>query len=113
MPEPVRIVGNGSSFIGKRLLVGITYQTEEGDFLSREQFLGIIVEAGEEGIIVERADNGKRLSLPPELQKAEPGEYRLRASGEVVVDPDYFARWTWKKKPDNEDESQHTNNTPA
>jgi hypothetical protein len=46
--------------------------------------------------VIERADNGQRVSLPPQLQEAEPGEYRLRATGEVVVDPDYFARWTWK-----------------
>jgi len=35
--------------------------------------------------------------LPPDLRafrKAEPGEYRLKSSDEVVVDPDYLASWT-------------------
>ena len=92
----MHITGDGRRYVGKRLLVGITYETPDGEFIRQEQFHGIIVEAGEGGLVIERADNGQRVSLPPQLQEAEPGEYRLRATGEVVVDPDYFARWTWK-----------------
>ncbi len=99
MPEPVRIIGDGRSYIGKRLLVGITYETADGEFLSQDQFHGVIVEAGEGEILLERDDTGERMSLPPMLQEAEPGEYRLRSTGEVVVDPDYFARFTWRKAP--------------
>jgi len=35
--------------------------------------------------------------LPPEpeaYEPAPPGEYRLRSTGEVVVDPDYLTTWT-------------------
>ena len=105
MPDPVRITGDGRAFIGKRLLVGVTYETEAGEFISQEQFHGVIVEAGEGEILLERADTGKRVSLPPMLQEAEPGEYRLRSTGEVVVDPDYFARFTWRKAPGEQHES--------
>jgi len=42
--------------------------------------------------------------IPPMLQEAEPGEYRLWSTGEVVVDPDYFARFTWKKSPNEQNE---------
>jgi hypothetical protein len=104
MPEPVRIAGDGRRYVGKRLLVGITYETAAGDFLSREQLHGRIVEAGEGGIVLERADTGERVSLPPMLQEAEPGEYRLWSTGEVVVDPDYFARFTWKRSASQENE---------
>jgi hypothetical protein len=97
MPEPIRIVGNGSRFVGKRLLVGITYVDANEELIGVEQFHGRIVEAGEGEIVVERADTGKRISLAPILQKAEPGEYRLRSTGEVVVDPDYFATLRWEK----------------
>ena len=100
MPNPTHITGDGSHYIGKRLLVGITYETQEGDFIRQDQFHGLIVEAGHGGVVIERADTGERVSLPPQLQQAEPGEYRLRSTGEIVIDPDYFARWTWKEPPD-------------
>jgi hypothetical protein len=96
MPQPTRISGDGSRYLGKRLLVGITYEDEEGETVRQEQFHGLIVEAGEEGIVIERSDTGERRSLPPELMPARPGEYRLRSTGEVVVDPDYLAKWVMK-----------------
>jgi len=104
MPEPMRISGDGRRYIGKRLLVGITYETAAGEFLSREQFHGRILEAGKGEIVLERADTGERVSLAPMLQEAEPGEYRLWSTGEVVVDPDYFARFTWTKSPNEQNE---------
>lgn len=93
----MRIVGDSSRFIGKRLLVGITYVDVNEELIGAEQFHGRIVEAGEGEIVVERADTGKRISLAPILQEAEPGEYCLSSTGEVVVDPDYFATLRWKK----------------
>src|ERR1700745_2867573 len=90
---PIRITGDGSQYVGKQLLVGITVTSAEGEFIYQEQFHGLIVAADEGGVVVERADNGARVSLPPELTKASPGEYRLRSTGEVVVNPDYLAKW--------------------
>lgn len=95
--QPTRIRGNGARYLGKRLLVGITYETHAGEFLRQEQFHGLIVQAGKDCIVIERADSGERVSLPPELQKAPPGEYRLRSTGEVVVDPDYLAKWVFNE----------------
>lgn len=43
------------------------------------------------------ARKGEFFWLPPDLrpfQKAPPGEYRLRSTGEVVVDPDLTCGWT-------------------
>jgi len=40
--------------------------------------------------------------LPPDLrafQDAPPGEYRLRSTGEVVVDPDFISSWTINRPP--------------
>jgi len=91
--QPTRISGDGSKYLGKHLLVGITYESHTGEFIRQEQFHGVIVEAGEGGIVIERNDTGARQSVPPELQEVGPGEYRLRSTGEVVVDPDYLAKW--------------------
>lgn len=97
MPEPGRIVGDGTSYVGKRLLVGLTYVDVNEEVIGQEQFQGRIIEAREGEVIVERADTGERVSLPPILQEAKPGEYRLRSTGEVVIDPDYLATLRWKK----------------
>ena len=94
MNERMRICGDGDRYIGKRLLVGITYESHGGEVVRREQFHGRIVEANDREIVIEREDNGTRVSLPPELQQAPTGEYRLRTTGEVVIDPDYLAQWT-------------------
>jgi hypothetical protein len=63
--------------------------------MERKQYWGTVVEANEKGIAV-RLNNGEILSLPPNLsstKKAPPGEYRLRTTGELIVDPDYLSTW--------------------
>jgi hypothetical protein len=97
---------NGETFVGKRLLVGIRW-TSKGELAREEQFNGVIVEADEEGLVVERADTGSRVVLPPQLQAAARGEYRLRATGEVVIDPDYLATWMF-----DQDELPHLPEMP-
>jgi hypothetical protein len=73
-------------------LVGIRW-TSKGEIVREEQFHGLIVEADQEGLVLERPDTGSRIVLPPQIQVAPPGDYRLRATGEVVSDPDYLATW--------------------
>jgi len=49
-----------------------------------------------EGVILQTA-SGEEIWLPPDFDSyhpADPGEYRLRSTGEVVVNPDYTATWT-------------------
>ena len=103
--RPRRIVGDGSEYVGKRLLVGITYEDDEGRVIRHEQFLGFIVEAGEAEIVVDRNDTGERMSLPPELTPAGRGRYRLRSTRAVVVDPDYLATWVRKAPEPGEEPS--------
>ena len=94
--QPVTIGRDGQTFIGKRLLVGIRW-TSKGEPSGEEQFHGLIVEADHEGLVIERADTGRRVILPPQLQSAAKGEYRLRTTGEVVCDPDYLATWVFDR----------------
>jgi hypothetical protein len=93
------------SYIGKHLLVGITYLDHEGKLLEQNQFHGEIVRINEnEGIVIRLHDSDEEFKLPPSvksLQPAPPGEYRLRATGEVVVNPDFITTWTKSKaKPE-------------
>ena len=83
--------------VGKTVLVGktVTHGEQEPEHL---QFCGAIESADEKrGLAVRRADNGEIEWLPPDLrafQLAEPGEYTLSGTGEVVLDPDYLSIWT-------------------
>ena len=94
-----------SDLLGKVLLVGLTYYTHDHVFVEQKQFFGKVISADERGVTVEKPD-GTLLNLPPDLRStkiAPPGEYRLRSTGEVVVDPDFLATWNVtlpEKKPE-------------
>jgi len=88
------------ALLGKVLLVGIRYFTEDDEFISSEQFFGIVTEADEEKICIKQEDGSIR-SIPPELrfiQRAEPGEYTLKSTKQVVKDPDFLITWNVTKQ---------------
>ena len=84
--------------IGKRVIVGMTYLSHEGAFLERKQFHGVVAVAdARRGICIKPSCGEKVLWLPPDLRgfrEAPRGQYRLRSTGEVIVDPDYLCTWT-------------------
>jgi hypothetical protein len=83
--------------IGKHLLVGVTYRNHSDEITRIEQFHGEIVRASrEEGIILRLNGSDAERWVPPDLSRLEeaaPGNYRLKDSGEVVVDPDLLSTW--------------------
>lgn len=75
-----------------RVLVGITFLDPHGGTVEYFQTHGRVISANRAGIVLERTD-GRPFVLPPSpqwLKAAQPGEYMLRSTGEVVVDPDYL-----------------------
>lgn len=106
MKQPITIGTDGEAFVGKKLLVGIRW-TSEGEVVREEQFHGLILEADQDGLVVERTDTGARVVLPSQLQEAGRGDYKLRSTGEVVRDPDYLATWKFDL-----DEMPHLPETP-
>jgi hypothetical protein len=83
-----------ADLIGCTLLVGVSYFGADGALRRREQFWGI-VEACDPGagISLKQAD-GEIRWLPPltvAIKPADPGDYRLKGTGEVVTDPDFTA----------------------
>ena len=83
---------------GAVVLVGVTYADPAGE---RMEQLYCVVEAAapDKGILLSLrgSRDGETFWLPPDLQNltvAGPGRYRLRSTGDVVVDPDYTATWT-------------------
>ena|SRR5215472_2688683 len=90
-----------ASYIGKHLLIGMTYLDHNEQLIEQKQLHGEIVRINEnEGIVIKLHNSGEEFKLPPELDSlkpAPPGEYRLHATGEVVVDPDLLTIWTQTK----------------
>ena len=88
--------------LGKQVLVGVTHVAADGrTVINKEQFLGLIMTATEgvgiEVVCVTGANEGQKLMLPPvtaAYQDAKPGSYRLKSTGEVIVNPEVTVSWT-------------------
>lgn len=99
-PRPGWDAKAANAIVGDRVIIGLTYLDEAGDVERRVQFHGRIVAADErEGfkVALEGERAGETYSLPPDLtriEKAPPGSYRLRSTGEEIVDPDFLSNWT-------------------
>ena len=82
---------------GAVVLVGLTWNDAEGP--RQEQLFGTVMKVdSHEGITLrlEGSRSGEIYNLPPDLEAfrpAAPGSYRLRETGESVIDPDYTATW--------------------
>jgi hypothetical protein len=102
--------------VGKRVLVGKTYVRGES-VLQHVQFHGVIEDASElQGFAVRRADTGGVEWLPPDMrafQQAPPGEYMLRSTGEVVVDPDIVSSWIVERERVQEEPEEETDGRPT
>jgi hypothetical protein len=86
------------AMVGAVVLIGITRLHPDGN--RQEQMHGVIVSVdSREGfeISLGGARVGETYWLPPDpscFERARPGQYRLRSTGEVIVDPDYISDWT-------------------
>jgi hypothetical protein len=83
------------SLIGKSILIGLTYIDSKGSITERKELHGKIIKINNSGISVklQGIHNGENFRLPPNtkaLKEASPGEYRLRTTGEVIINPDLF-----------------------
>jgi len=89
--------GRARSMVGSLVVIGLTRANPDGDTF--EQMLGTLKSADHDKgfeIELDGSRKGGVYWLPPHLdafQQAAPGEYRLRSTGEIVVNPDYLATW--------------------
>lgn len=89
---------------GQLVLVGRAYfDVGAEEPFEQQQLFGRVVHADErKGILLslEGQRIGEQFNLPPDtrsFRKAEPGEYRLRTTGEVVVNPDFTVTFSIQK----------------
>ena len=93
-----------ATYVGKYILVGLTYLDHDGSLLRRQQLHGRITSAAPDGILIELAGQhaGNSWNMPPFLhviRKADPGVYELEETGERVEDPDLLATWSITRPP--------------
>jgi hypothetical protein len=89
-----------NSYVGKSIIIGLTYLDYEGQFIKREELYGKIIRFDNNGIDILLNNSDRVFNLPPDkdaIKVAEPGEYRFKSTGEVIVDPDFLSVWTIKK----------------
>ena len=88
-----------TTLIGKCVLVGMTIEDKRGNTKRHEQFYGVVAKAeADTGIELQlRGSRNGEVKWPPSathvFHEAQPGTYRLRSTGEEVVDPDFTATW--------------------
>ena len=86
------------AMIGATVVIGVTHRGINTE--THEQVFGIVRSADATyGFEIELDGSrcGDTYWLPPHIDSfvpAEPGEYRLRATGEIVVNPAFLATWT-------------------
>ena len=98
-PPPRFDAAFATRLIGKRVLIGVTVKTRDGEVVRNEQFHGEVVSADPaDGIRLalhgRRAGETKWLPAATDaFRAADEGTYTLRGTGEEVVDPDFTAQW--------------------
>ena len=91
--------------IGKHLLIGITFLDKDENVIDQYQTHGKIMSIdSRQGLVIEKADGTGCYTIPPDinnLHSAPPGEYRIKTTGEVVVNPDFTSTWSVNKTKDS------------
>ena len=90
---------------GKIVLVGLAYfEAGAEEPFEQQQLFGRVVHADEHsGILLslQGLRDGEQYNLPPDtrsFREAPPGEYRLRSTGEVVVDPNFTVTFSIRRQ---------------
>ena len=93
-------------YIGKHLLVGLTYLNKDESIEERIQLHGIINGISANTISFERADNGEDCSIPFDEESLEKGQpeavYVLKSTGEAVENVDFISSWTIHPPQEND-----------
>jgi hypothetical protein len=101
-----------NELIGKTVLLGLTFTDADGELREQTQRHGVVeVADADQGIAIRLVAPGQSWDrdlywVPPDLSafaEAAPGAYRLRATGETVVDPDFTSTWEIRAPSEEED----------
>jgi hypothetical protein len=85
-----------NSIEGKIVLIGLSFINTEGELIERYQTHGFIEGLTELGILRIIQPDNTTFQIPYDhdtFNKAEPGDYRARATGIIIKDPDFIISW--------------------
>ena len=85
------------ALLGKHVLIGLSFCNADGTPVRQVQLHGTIVRVTTASIDVHLAGSGEAFALPPDVDAfdvAAPGDYRVPATGAVVINPDLLTTWT-------------------
>lgn len=94
---------NAPRFMGKRILVGLTYLDAAGQVREQVQMHGLIDGVGDHTLVFEKSDGSGSFTIPfgGELDAADPAAvYTLRSTGEAVTAVDFLASFTIHTPPE-------------
>ena len=86
--------------LGQLVLIGLTYLSPDGEILEKTQGFGHVVNVDHAAgikIKFKGQKEGETLSLPPDttaFERASPGIYKLKSTGEAVEDPAFLTSYT-------------------
>jgi hypothetical protein len=81
---------------GKSFLIGLTFISEENEIIEQYQTNGSVKKLTNDGILRIIRDDDSIFQMPYDkdaIKKAEKGEYRERATGRIIKDPDFIMTW--------------------
>jgi hypothetical protein len=89
-------------YLGKYVLVGVTYVDQAGQVESSVQMHGVVESASQDGITLalKGEREGQSWTMPADLSAispAQPGRYELPETGEIVESPDFICTWMVQK----------------
>jgi hypothetical protein len=97
MADPTIDFKNRLTLLGRTILVGLTYLNEQGEVDRQEQYFGKIESIDNDGWMNIERDGVSVTRIPCDataMWLADKGTYRLRSTGEEIVDPDILSTWT-------------------
>ena len=89
-------MGESETYLNRVVIVGISWVDGEDRVVRQREFYGRIEGIDPERGIDLRLPDGELYTLPPylsALQPADPGEYTLQSTREVIRDPDFLCVW--------------------
>lgn len=101
---------------GKVFLIGLTFIDQDENLIEQYQTSGTVDELTDEGFLQFNRNDGSTFHLPYDkraIKEAAEGEYRERATGNIIVNPDYITTWTiTAKSADNLNEMKQNGFMP-
>ena len=89
-------------YLGKYILVGVTYVDAAGQVEDSVQMHGVVQSASQDGIRIalKGERDGQSWTMPADLSAispAQPGRYELPETGEIIENPDFICTWMVQK----------------